>query len=317
MNLPDVSEEMTNVFSNEFQFSTYRKLWLELARAEQKFGINITNEQLLEMEAHLSPNLEIAAEVQAQLKAYKDECKTACSIIHLGATDSYLTENTRLIQIRTASAIVEKKLQAILHLLEKLTLENGNGGKFFALVLQDFLWDFWGLSNYDIPFLGIKGHNGCQEEQMALFNGDGEKVRGVDREIAASMGFLQTMTLSTQIYSRKIDLYLLSMLSNIGISAHKLSNEALRAHTKPFFKQLISFYEKGALRAAMELQDPNETDLRSAFLITDQLLALIEQALQNSQPPITKNQNSGRASAQVKELIEHLEMADIFKRLGQ
>lgn len=320
MSLPEASEEMQNVFSDEFKYSTYRKLWLELARAQKTFGLDISDAQLAEMEAHLEPDPNTDVDVSSQLKSYKDICQTAHSIIHLGATPSFLTENTTLIQMRTALALLTKRLQVILHQLEKLTVDHANTssmGKQFALTLQDFLWDFGSLTNYDLPFLGVKGEMGSQVELMKLFDNDSEKVKELDKEVAALMGFAQTMTLATNLYPRKIDTYIFSMLSNIGISAHRLAKELQPSLQEPICKQavsLISFYEKCAQIASMQTQDDlREEIIPKAFLTADTLLQMTSEALKTA--PITSLDKTelGRVPDQIKELTEHLEMTDILK----
>ncbi len=40
------SPEMSNIFSDRVKFTTWRRLWVELARAEQELGLPITVEQI-------------------------------------------------------------------------------------------------------------------------------------------------------------------------------------------------------------------------------------------------------------------------------
>ncbi|HUW55964.1 MAG TPA: adenylosuccinate lyase, partial [Planctomycetota bacterium] len=44
------SDEMSATFSARKKFSTWRRLWVALARAEQKLGLDITDDQIVEME---------------------------------------------------------------------------------------------------------------------------------------------------------------------------------------------------------------------------------------------------------------------------
>ena len=44
------SAEMQYLFSQDFKFRTWRRLWIALARAEKKLGLAITDEQIAELE---------------------------------------------------------------------------------------------------------------------------------------------------------------------------------------------------------------------------------------------------------------------------
>ena len=44
------SKEMQFIFSADKKFTTWRKLWVALARAEMKLGLNVTQEQVDELE---------------------------------------------------------------------------------------------------------------------------------------------------------------------------------------------------------------------------------------------------------------------------
>ena len=46
------SDEMQFLFSDQKKFSTWRKLWIALAKAEKELGLNITDEQINELEKY-------------------------------------------------------------------------------------------------------------------------------------------------------------------------------------------------------------------------------------------------------------------------
>ena len=46
------SKEMQYLFSQNMKFRTWRKLWIALAKTEQELGLDITDEQIAELEAH-------------------------------------------------------------------------------------------------------------------------------------------------------------------------------------------------------------------------------------------------------------------------
>ena len=48
------SKEMSFNFSDDKKFQTWRKLWVCLAKAEKQLGLNITDEQIAEMEANVT-----------------------------------------------------------------------------------------------------------------------------------------------------------------------------------------------------------------------------------------------------------------------
>ena len=113
------SAEMQHIFSENFKFRTWRRLWIALARAEQALGLDITDEQIAEMEAHKDDiNYEDAQrrerecrhDVMSHVYAYGLQCPKAAGIIHLGATSCYVGDNTDLILMTEALQLVKKKL---------------------------------------------------------------------------------------------------------------------------------------------------------------------------------------------------------------
>ncbi|XP_016333447.1 adenylosuccinate lyase-like, partial [Sinocyclocheilus anshuiensis] len=94
---------MAHNFSDRKKFTTWRRLWLYLARAEKELGLSITDAQVSEMESHLEDiDFVMAAEeerklrhdVMAHVHTFAHCCPTAAPIIHLGATSCYVGDNT-------------------------------------------------------------------------------------------------------------------------------------------------------------------------------------------------------------------------------
>ena len=103
------SDEMQYTFSDDNKFRTWRRLWIALAKAEQKQGLDITDEQIAELEAHKDDiNYEEATareklvrhDVMSHVYAYGLQCPKAKGIIHLGATSCYVGDNTDVIIMR-------------------------------------------------------------------------------------------------------------------------------------------------------------------------------------------------------------------------
>ena len=117
------SDEMQYIFSPDKKFSTWRRLWVALARAELELGLPVTQEQVEELEAHLTDiDYERAAyherrlrhDVMAHVHTYGELCPKAMPIIHLGATSCYVGDNTDIILMREALLLVRDKLVRVL-----------------------------------------------------------------------------------------------------------------------------------------------------------------------------------------------------------
>ena len=117
------SDEMLYLFSADKKFSTWRRLWVALARAEMELGLPVTQEQVDELEAHITDiDYEKAAQwerklrhdVMAHVHTYGELCPKAMPIIHLGATSCYVGDNTDIILMREGLVLVRDKLVQVL-----------------------------------------------------------------------------------------------------------------------------------------------------------------------------------------------------------
>ena len=123
------SAEMQYLFSQDFKFRTWRRLWIALARAEKTLGLAITDEQIAELEAHRDDinyaeaearEREVRHDVMSHVYAYGLQCPKAAGIIHLGATSCYVGDNTDLIILREAAQLVVKKAVQVVRNLSRL-----------------------------------------------------------------------------------------------------------------------------------------------------------------------------------------------------
>ena len=126
------SDEMQYLFSADKKFRTWRRLWIALAKAEQREGLPITDEQIAELEAHKDDiNHKVAEEreklvrhdVMSHVYAYGVQCPKAKGIIHLGATSCYVGDNTDIIIMREALEIVRRKLLNVIALLSDFAMK--------------------------------------------------------------------------------------------------------------------------------------------------------------------------------------------------
>lgn len=246
------SAEMQHVFSENFKFRTWRRLWIALAKAEKALGLDITDEQIAELEAHKDDiNYAVAEErerlvrhdVMSHVYAYGQQCPKAAGIIHLGATSCYVGDNTDVIILREASKIVLKKAAQVVKNLaafaEKYKAMPCLGythlqpaqlttvGKRATLWMYELCQDIDNLQfQLDrLLLLGSKGTTGTQASFMELFEGDEEKIHKMEELIAKDLDFPGCVPVSGQTYSRKVDSFFLNALSGIAQSAYKFAND--------------------------------------------------------------------------------------------
>jgi adenylosuccinate lyase len=265
------SPEMSRIFSAQFKFGTWRRLWLALAEAERELGLPIADEAIAALGAHLDDfDLRRAAELERQLRHdvmahvhhLGEQAPEARAIIHLGATSAYVGDNTDLIQHREALRLVRARLVATVAALAAFAREHRDlptlafthfqpaqpttVGKRATLWIQDLLLDLeeieFRLEN--LRFLGVRGTTGTQASFMDLFEGDAGKVEELNRRVARKMGFGKLYGVSGQTYTRKTDAACLATLSGVAQSASKFANDVrLLSHLKeveePFEEQQI------------------------------------------------------------------------------
>ena len=254
------SPEMSGIFSDRKKFTTWRRLWVELARAEKSLGLDITDSQITELESHVNDidfdaaagyEKELRHDVMAHIHAYGDVCPTSRPIIHLGATSAFVGDNTDLIQMREGLLLLQRKLLALIANLRSFALEYRDlptlgfthfqpaqlttVGKRASLWLQDFVIDYNDLCHLieTLPFRGVKGTTGTQASFLALFDGEAEKVKKLDKLITKAFGFDRSISVTGQTYTRKMDSRIAAVLSGIAQSASKFATDIrLLAHLK-------------------------------------------------------------------------------------
>ena len=254
------SEQMQYIFSPDKKFSTWRRLWIALARAEMELGLPVTQEQIDQMEVHITDidydfaaqkERELRHDVMAHIHAFGAQCPKAMPIIHLGATSCYVGDNTDLIIMREGLILVRNKLVRVLSALAQFSdkykslptlgfthfqaAQLVTVGKRATLWMNDLLQDLdeveYRIST--LRLLGCKGTTGTQASFLELFGGDHEKCKELDRRISKEMGFESTVPVSGQTYSRKVDAAILATLSSVAQSACKFATDIrLLCHLK-------------------------------------------------------------------------------------
>ncbi len=279
------SREMQYLFSPDKKFTTWRRLWIALARAEKALGLPISDEQIAEMEAHrddinydvaVAREKEVRHDVMAHVYAYGVQCPKAAGIIHLGATSCYVGDNTDIIIMKEALELVRKKLINVIALLAKFAdsykalpclaythlqpAQLTTVGKRATLWINELYDDLCEVEHRisSLKLLGSKGTTGTQASFVELFDGDGEKIDRLEAMIAEDMGFSACVPVSGQTYSRKTDYFVLSTLCGIAQTASKFANDlrilqSFKEMEEPFEKHQIGSsampYKRNPMRA--------------------------------------------------------------------
>lgn len=266
------SKEMCFIFSDQHKFSTWRKLWIALAEAQQELGLRtITSDQIDEMRRFQDTiNFDTAKvyerklrhDVMSHIHAYGEQCPKARPIIHLGATSAYVQDNTDLIQMKEGLHMVLAKLVNIVSVLSNQAVKYKDLatlsfthfqpaqpttlGKRICLWTQDYIFDIEEIETKirGLRFHGVKGTTGTQASFLSLFHNDAEKVKRLDELVTKKMGFDSYYPVTGQTYSRKIDSQIAFGLTGIAQSSHKFSNDMrLLQHLKeveePFEEEQI------------------------------------------------------------------------------
>lgn len=265
------SREMSENFSDKKRFTLWRKLWIALAESQSELGLNISDAQIEEMKKYAESidfdlaqkyEREVRHDVMAHIKTYGDQAKLSAPIIHLGATSCFVDCNSELIIIDHALKTVKAKLVNVIKNLKDFALKYKNlptlgfthlqpaqlttVGKRAALWLQDLTMDYHGIVNLQNNFKlrGVKGTTGTQASFLDLFEGDGQKVKELEKRVVKKLGYENVFGVTGQTYPRKFDYNVLCVLSQIAQSAYKFSNDirilqSMKEIEEPFEKSQI------------------------------------------------------------------------------
>merc|ERR1719242_1507345 len=212
------SKRMRSIWSEQQKFTTWRKLWVALAKSQYELGLKgISKQQIDSLEANVS-NIDfkyaeaeekrLRHDVMSHVHCYGHQCPTADGIIHLGATSCYVQDNGDLVQMKEAGNVLESKLLKLIASLRRVCLEYA-----------------------DLPCLGYTHFQAAQlttvGKRLGLYLQD------------LYMGFKSVVDLSGQTYSRKIDYNVLCTLSMIAQSTHKMCSDirllqSLKEMEEPF-----------------------------------------------------------------------------------
>ncbi len=276
---------MSYLFSADFKFRTWRRLWIALAEAEKELGLPIADEQIAELKAHATDinyddaerrEREIRHDVMSHIYAYGLQAPSAKAIIHLGATSAYVTDNTEILQMSEALKIVKQRIVTLMAKLRQFAwkwratpqlafthfqpAQLTTVGKRATLWLHDLLLDLREVEfrQSQLALLGVKGATGTQASFLNLFEGDEKKVNRLEQLVAEKIGMRRTVPVSGQTYSRKIDAQVVATLSDFAQSASKFAYDMrllqhMREIEEPFEDEQVGSsamaYKRNPMRA--------------------------------------------------------------------
>lgn len=239
------SDEMRAIFSEVNKRKTWRKVWVALARAQSKFSLVtkleladlIKNQNNIDIKKAHGIEAEIKHDLMAEIKTYAAQSKIGGGKIHLGATSADIEDNADVINFQKALEIVEKKLKDLLSEFSKKIKENKNLicmaythlqpaqpttlGYRFSIYAQDLLLDLKLLSyiKSQLKGKGIKGAVGTSASYFSLL---GQKAKNMEDDVMRQLQ-IEAFDVTGQVYPRKIDYLILTVLSSIAQSLHKFA----------------------------------------------------------------------------------------------
>ena len=246
------SKYMLELFSPDTRYQTWRRLWVSLAKAEMKLGLPITQQQVTELEDHITDidydcvskrEKEVRHDVMAHVYTYGQAAPSAAGVIHLGATSCYVTDNADMVIYRDALQYIRGELIKVIANLAGFAdrykalptlgythyqpAQLVTVGKRATLWIQDLVSD---VSEIDyvlstLKFLGCRGTTGTEASFMDLFEGDEARIDQMNRMIAADFGFDGCFDVCGQTYPRKVDSRILNCLSSIAQSCYRMAGD--------------------------------------------------------------------------------------------
>jgi adenylosuccinate lyase len=310
----NASRKMAQLFGAQKKFTTWRRLWLELAKAQKKLGLDIKQSQINEMARHLDDidyaqaakfEKKFRHDVMAHVYTFGKAAPKAAPIIHLGATSCFVGDNADLIIMRDALALVADKLAGVIHLLSTFAkryraipclgfthyqpAQLTTVGKRACLWCYEFALDLAEVEHRleTLPFRGVKGTTGTQASFLELFDNNPKKVIQLDRALARAFGFKQCCVVTGQTYQRKIDAWIINTLACIAQSAHKFCNDIrllanLKEIEEPFEKSQIGSSAMAYKRNPMRCERTTALSRFVLSLASSPLMTASEQWLERT-----------------------------------
>jgi len=242
------TSEMKKIWSEEYKYRLWRKVWVTLAHAEYEAGLVTKaeyddlkkHEQNLDIERLISIETETKHDVVAGIKEFSEKAKIGGGKIHLGATSMDIVDNADMLRIQEALVLIEQQLWS---LLQSFSLQIKNYanvtcmgythlqpaepttvGYRLAFYAQDLLTDLELLTfiKSTIKAKGMKGAVGTRASFSEILSGSKFTPEKLDTVVTQKLGISPAL-ITTQVYSRKYDFFVLVLLASIASSCAKFA----------------------------------------------------------------------------------------------
>ena len=241
------SKAMRAIFAPEEKIIAERRLWLAVARAQNKLGHTIADSVIADYEKVL--NKVDLASIDAREKITRHDVKARIEefnalagheAIHAGMTSRDVTENIEALQVKNGLEIVHGKVVAVLAQLgEKAAQYSAQPiagrshnvpaqittlGKRFASAAEELLFAYERLTSLQdrYPMRGIKGPVGTAQDSIDLL-GSSKSHQSLELEIANDLGFNRVLDSTGQIYPRSFDYDVVTTLVQLAASPSSLA----------------------------------------------------------------------------------------------
>ena len=241
------TKAMRAIFAPEEKIIAERRLWLAVARAQNKFGHAISDAVIADYEKVIT-KVDLAS-IDAREKQTRHDVKARIEefnalagheAIHAGMTSRDLTENIEALQIKNGLAIVHDKVVAVLaQLADKAAQYSDQAiagrshnvpaqittlGQRFASAAEELLFASERLASLPdrYPMRGIKGPVGTSQDSIDLL-GSSKAHHSLELEIANELGFNRVLDSTGQIYPRSFDYDVVTTLVQLAASPSSLA----------------------------------------------------------------------------------------------
>ncbi|RFU30755.1 hypothetical protein B7463_g5571, partial [Scytalidium lignicola] len=304
------SPEMLGLFSARKRGTTWRWLWVWLAEAQKELGLPISDKAIEQMKARVvvtDEDLQVVAQeekirrhdVMAHIHAFGQAAPAAAGIIHWAATSCYVTDNTDLILLRDGLNLLLPKLATVIHKLSEFAIKYKDMptlglthyqpaqlitvGRRAAQWVQDLVMDLEDIERVrdDLRFRGAVGTTGTQASFMEIFHGDGEKIDKMNEILLEKAGFEKCYSISTQTYTRKVDLRVINALAAFGATVGRITSDIRHLASQ---KEMEEPFEPGQIGSSAMAYKRNP--------MRCERIASLGRWLANINSPVSGNQSS-------------------------